>query len=394
MRVPFDWYSDPAIYQREQERIFRGRAWNYVALEAELPQAGDFKQTWVGDRPVIVTRANDGELSVVENVCAHRGVAFCSQPHGNVKAFQCPYHQWTYDLKGNLVGVPFRKGIRGEGGLPEDFHLQEHGLNKLSVTTHNGVIFASYDAAMESIEDYLGDILPYFDRLFDGRELRVLGYWRQRIRCNWKLMIENLRDPYHATLLHVFLVQLSLNRADQPSSAILDRDGKHGAFTSRRGGEIDREASKEIAATGKSLTLRGKHMIEPLLEYPPPHTLVMQTIWPNTILQQNLNALAVRQVVPRGPTEFELHWTSFGYATDDAAMTRRRTLQANLVGPSGLVSIDDSEVIEMAQCGVQHFPEQSGIIAMGGSGTTSVEYTATEAPLRAMQQYYRSVMDL
>jgi hypothetical protein len=75
-------------------------------------------------------------------------------------------------------------------------------------------------------------------------------------------------------------------------------------------------------------------------------------------------------------------------------MTRRRTLQANLVGPSGLVSIDDSEVIEMAQFGVQHFPEQSGIIAMGGSGTTSVEYTATEAPLRAMQQYYRSVMDL
>lgn len=392
--IPYDLYSDPAIYAREQERIFRGHAWNYVALEAEIPNVGDFKQTWVGDRPVVVARARDGEVSVVENVCAHRGVAFCSQPHGNTKTFQCPYHQWSYDLKGNLLGVPFRKGIKGEGGLPAEFDFKEHGLNKLFVTTHNGVIFASYDPTMESIEDYLGEILPYFDRMFDGRELRVLGYWRQRIRCNWKLMIENLRDPYHATLLHVFLVQLSLNRADQPSSAVVDRDGKHGAFTSRRGGEIDPEATKEIAAASKSLTLQGKQMLEPVHEFPPPHTLVMQTLWPNVIMQQNLNALAVRQLVPRGPTEFELHWTNFGYGTDDEAMIRRRTMQANLMGPSGLVSIDDSEVIEMAQRGVQRFPELSGVIEMGGLGIDSVEYTATEAPLRSMQKYYRKVMDL
>jgi phenylpropionate dioxygenase-like ring-hydroxylating dioxygenase large terminal subunit len=135
-------------------------------------------------------------------------------------------------------------------------------------------------------------------------------------------------------------------------------------------------------------------MLEPLHEFPPPHTLVMQTIWPNIILQQNLNELAVRQLVPRGPTEFELHWTNFGYASDDEAMIRRRTMQANLMGPSGLVSIDDSEVIEMAQRGVQRFPELSGVIAMGGLETDSVEYTATEAPLRSMQKYYRSVMGL
>ena len=75
-------------------------------------------------------------------------------------------------------------------------------------------------------------------------------------------------------------------------------------------------------------------------------------------------------------------------------MTRRRTMQANLVGPSGLVSIDDSEVIGMTQKGVHSAPERSGVIEMGGIGTDSVEYTATEAPLRALQKFYRSVMDL
>ena len=299
--VPYTWYSSSEIYEREQERIFRGHAWNFVALEAEIPNVGDFKQTWVGDRPVIVTRSKDGEISVVENICAHRGVAFCTQSFGNAKSFVCPYHQWSYDLKGNLIGLPFRNGIKGEGGMPEHFDLRDNGLHKLSVARHNGVIFASYDPTMESIQEYLGEILPFFERTFDGRELRVLGYWRQRIDGNWKLVVENLRDPYHATLLHVFLVALSLNRADQPSSAVLDRDGKHGAFTSRRGGALDEAATKEIAAAGKKLNLRGPQLLDPVLEFPPPHTLVMQSIWPNIILQQNINALAVRQIVPRGP---------------------------------------------------------------------------------------------
>ena len=392
--IPFAWYSDPDIYAREQERIFRGHAWNYVALEAEIPRPGDFKQTWVGERPVLVVRGKDGSVAVVENVCAHRGVAFCTKSYGNAKTFQCPYHQWSYDLSGNLIGVPFRKGIKGEGGLPADFALADHGLTKLHVARHNGVIFASYDATMEPLTEYLGEILPYFERVYDGRELRVLGYWRQRIQCNWKLMIENLRDPYHATLLHVFLVGLSLNRADQPSSAVLDRDGKHGAFTSSRGGERDPEATREIAAASKAFALNGPQLLDPVMEYPPPHSLVMQCLWPNVIMQQNINALAVRQLVVRSPIEFELHWTNFGYASDDDAMTRRRTMQANLMGPAGLVSVDDSEVIEMTQRGVSQTRERSAVIEMGGFETGTVAYTATEAPLRAFQKYYREVMGL
>jgi salicylate 5-hydroxylase large subunit len=392
--IPYTLYSDPEIYAREQERIFRGHAWNYVGLEAEIPNPGDFKRTWLGDRPIVVVRGRDGKVNVVENVCAHRGVSFCFQEYGNTKVFQCPYHQWSYDLTGKLIGVPVRKGIGGQGGLAADFDMSDHGLTALQVASRNGVIYASYDATMESLEDYFNDNLYYIDRMFDGRELRVLGYWRQKISCNWKLMVENLRDPYHATLLHVFLVAFSLNRADQPSSARLDRDGKHGAFTSRRGGDIDAEATKEIQAASKGFDLQGKQLLHPVKEFADADTLVMQSVWPNIILQQQLNALAIRQLVPRGPSAFELHWTCIGYADDDAEMIARRRMQANLVGPAGFVSVDDSEVIEMIQRGVTAYNEAAGVVPMGGTGTESCDYTVTEAPLRAFHAYYRKVMGL
>jgi salicylate 5-hydroxylase large subunit len=394
-RIPYDIYSDRAIYEREQERIFRGRSWNYVGLEAEIAKHGDFKVTAVGDRPVVVTRDKDGGIGVFENRCAHRGVEFCFKKFGNAKALQCPYHQWTYDLRGNLIGVPFRKGLAGQGGMPEDFDPAAHGLTKLYVTTRNGVIFASYAAGMEPIEDYLGAMLPWFDRMFDGRELRVLGYWRQRIECNWKLIVENIRDPYHATLLHVFLVSFGLNRADQPGRVLLDEHGRHAAAMNERVDcEITDEARREMKSI-MNLKLEGPKLLDVVREFPGSETLVMQTIWPNIILQQQSNAVAIRQVVTTGePGAFEFHWTVYGYASDDEAMTQRRLRLANLMGPSGLVSIDDTEVVELTQRGVERSAASEGFIEMGGLTTTGEDHVITEGPLRAFHKYYREVMGL
>lgn len=103
-RVPFWLYSDPDIYQRELERFFHSGHWCYVGLAAEIPSAGDFKRSWIGERSVVVVRNHDGAVHVVENRCAHRGVAFCQQNFGNRRDFVCPYHQWNYDLTGNLIG--------------------------------------------------------------------------------------------------------------------------------------------------------------------------------------------------------------------------------------------------------------------------------------------------
>ena len=174
-RIPFAVYTGAQLHQREMERFFYRGHWCYVGLEAEIPEPGDFKRTKVGERSVIMVRAADGQIHVVENICAHRGMAFCRERHGKAKEFVCPYHQWSYALDGQLQGVPFRRGVRQEGkvqgGMPPDFDPKDHGLRRLKVATRGGVVFASFDPQVESLEDYMGPvILGYFDRLFNGRK--------------------------------------------------------------------------------------------------------------------------------------------------------------------------------------------------------------------------------
>jgi salicylate 5-hydroxylase large subunit len=132
-RVPFWVYSDQDVYAREQERIFGGPNWSYVALEAEIPNPYDFIRANIGDKPVVVTRDGNGSVNVFANHCAHRGVVFCRHARGNAKRFICPYHQWTYDSTGMLVAIPFRRGYKGKGGMDPEFKLQEHGAQALKV---------------------------------------------------------------------------------------------------------------------------------------------------------------------------------------------------------------------------------------------------------------------
>jgi len=207
-----DWiYTDPRIYDLEQERIFRGPSWNYVALEAEIPQVGSYIRSYIGDTPIIVVRDKFGEVNVFENRCAHRGAEFCKSYRGQTTNFICPYHQWTYDLSGELVAVPLRRGVQGKGGLPPDFDIAGNSLRRLNVTRRHGVVFASFRDDIESLEEYLGpELLDQFDLLFDGRELKLLGVHRNILQGNWKLYQENLKDPYHATLLHTYLTTFGL----------------------------------------------------------------------------------------------------------------------------------------------------------------------------------------
>ena len=221
-RVPFRAYVDPGLYQQEMERFFYRGHWAYACLAAEIPQAGDFKRTWVGERQVLAVRDADGGINVLENRCAHRGAQFCQKDYGNATDLICPYHQWSYDLKGNLQGVPFMRGVRSEGrvngGMPPDFKREDHGLTRLKSEEWNGVVFASFDHGVKSVREYLGErIAPWFERIFNGRELTILGYSRQRIPGNWKLMQENIKDPYHPGLLHTWFNTFGLWRADQKS---------------------------------------------------------------------------------------------------------------------------------------------------------------------------------
>jgi salicylate 5-hydroxylase large subunit len=398
-QVPFSVYTDEALHRRELDRFFYKAHWCYVALEAEIPNPGDFKRTVVGERSVIVVRDAEGAVRVLENVCAHRGMQFCRERHGNRKEFVCPYHQWSYTLGGDLQGVPFRRGVRQggvvQGGMPADFKPSEHGLTTLRVATRGGVVFASFDADIEPLDDFLGPaILPYFDRVFNGRPLRLLGYNRQRIPGNWKLMQENIKDPYHPGLLHTWFVTFGLWRADNKSELKMDTHHRHAAMISTRGASGQAGQVTQVSSFKADMQLNDDRFLdivpEPWWGGP---SAVMTTVFPSLIIQQQVNSVSMRHIQPDGHGHFNFEWTHFGFADDTDEMTRRRLRQANLFGPAGFVSADDGEVIEFSQRAFESAPDRSTLVELGGREVADSDHMITETLIRGMYAYWRKVME-
>ena len=399
--VPYWVYTDEDNYRAELERIWYGPHWLYAGLEAEVPEPGSWKTTTLGERPVIVARGKDGAISVMENRCSHRGVKICQARFGREEeGFTCPYHQWAYAFDGALQGVPFRRGIKGKGGMPREFDPKKHGLPRLKVELVNGVIWASFRPETPPFREYVGEKLwGYYTRIFSGRKLRIIGYNRQLVPSNWKLMMENIKDPYHAALLHVFFATFGLFRPDQKSALEMDETGRHACLMSIMPAPGSQGAADNVAAAlpgfDASLQLADRRLIEAVKELKGEETVGASTIFPSVILLQQVNSMQTRQIVPKGTDGFELIWTHFGFDNDDDAMRERRIRHANLFGPAGFVSADDSEVVQMAQQGYDPAPENGrSLMSMGGTGVQSEDHMATESAIRGMYRYYREVMGL
>ena len=406
-RIPFWAYTREDLYKKELDQFFYNNHWCYVGLEAEIPNPGDFRRTVVGERSVIMVRDPDGGINVVENVCAHRGMRFCRERNGNAKDFFCPYHQWNYSVKGDLQGVPFRRGVKQDGkingGMPKDFKLEDHGLTKLKVATRGGVVFASFDHEIESLEEFLGPtILGYFDRTFNGRKLKVLGYRRQRIPGNWKLMQENIKDPYHPGLLHTWFVTFGLWRADNKSELRMDAHHRHAAMISTRGsaGQATGAASQvtQVSSFKETMQLHDASFLDIVpegwwqMEDQMP-TAVMMTLFPSVIFQQQVNSVSTRHIQPDGHGAFDFVWTHFGFEDDTSEMTERRLRQSNLFGPAGFVSADDGEVIEFSQQAFETKPEHRMLVELGGRDVGETDHMVTETLIRGMYEYWRKVME-
>ena len=390
-----DWvYTDRRVFDLEVQKVFMGRNWNYVALEAELPEPGNFIRSYIGNIPIIVARDEAGQVRAFENRCAHRGVEFCKSYRGTAKQFVCPYHQWTYNLSGSLVSVPFRRGVKGKGGMPADFKLDEHNLRSLNVAVRHGVVFASFVEDMESIEDFLGaDMLEQFDSIFDGRPLKLLGVHRNTLPGNWKLYQENLKDPYHATLLHTYLTTFGLFVAGNKTMILTDPKGRHSTLCNARPvGRPDNDESKsDIKSFHAAMQLADPRVIQLIPEKESVWTSNAITIWPNLILLRQTNILGARQIVPLSPNEFMLIWTTFGYADDSREMEEHRLRQNNIFGPGGFLGIDDHEAPKFVQDGLDRSVPRHGVAPLGNDEESS-DTVITDRAIRAMYRYYKEEM--
>lgn len=391
--VPFRVYTDRDQYDREQERLFQGRTWHYLCLEVELGKPGDFISTTVGEIAVIVCRDAAGAINAFVNRCIHRGNLLCLERQGNVRKFSCIYHGWTYDLAGRLTGVAFERGVNGQGGMAPEFRKEEHALRRLRVAVLGGLVFGTFDDAMPDLETWLGpDVTRGLLRVMN-RTPHVLGRNTQILPNNWKLYFENVKDTYHASILHLFLTTFKINKLTMPGGIYINRDGGNHYTYAMLDFAAESEAYKDAGLRSESdFRLQDNSVVESIDEYGDGVSVQILTIFPGMVLQQVRNTIAVRVIRPRGVDRTELEWIHLGFESDDEAMTERRLRQGNLIGPAGYIAMEDGCVGGFVQRALNYNDEGVGIVMMGGHEAESQKFRASEAAIRGFWKHYRALM--
>jgi glycine betaine catabolism A len=211
--LPGDHYTSPEIFAAEQERIFESM-WFCAARSSDLATPGAYRTVTVGRESVLLTRTRDDAVRAFLNVCRHRGARLCTQESGEVKrAFQCPYHAWTYSLEGKLVAAPNLTRM-------PDVDRTEYGLATVAVREWLGYVWVCLADDPPSFEEQVvGEVVA---RLGDAAAIERYGVdglaVGRRIvydvRANWKLIVENFMECYHCATIHPELTEVLPEFAD------------------------------------------------------------------------------------------------------------------------------------------------------------------------------------
>ena len=192
-RVPVDDYRDPERWQREMQAIFRGVPL-VVAFSAQLPEPGAYRAVDAAGIPVLSVRQDDGLVKVFLNVCRHRGAQLCEAGTGETRRFTCPYHAWTYDRSGALVGMPSQENFG-------DLDRGTRGLTVLESAERAGMVFATVTPGRGfDLDDWLGD----YAEVLDSLGLADMHFYTERevVGPNWKVAYDGYVDGYHLDKLH------------------------------------------------------------------------------------------------------------------------------------------------------------------------------------------------
>ncbi|WP_330255090.1 Rieske 2Fe-2S domain-containing protein [Nocardia sp. NBC_00565] len=363
-RVHGSVYTSPEIFQRELDTIFR-RGWVYVAHESEVSEPGDYLTRRIGSDPVVVVQGRDGEIRVLLNRCTHRANKLCNAEKGNASSFRCPYHGWTFSNTGALSAVPMREGygetfqkVRSELALAEAPRVE----------SYRGFIFASLAAEGISLTEHLGRATTAIDRLLalsptGTIDLRA-NWMKHHHRANWKMVVENNVDGYHALFTHA-----SVYDAIRPAKVshiptkvdvvVRDMGGGHS--------EIDysaeyRKLDEEFVWYGRTPRAKlakyiesmeaahGPEKVHESLVVGPPHTL----IWPNLFLAE----MNIMYVEPIAPDETIAYTTAALFPGQDEMNQRMLRRAEGAMGPSGFLIADDGEIGMRNQAGLAaHKPD-------------------------------------
>ncbi|HVM41102.1 MAG TPA: aromatic ring-hydroxylating dioxygenase subunit alpha [Acidimicrobiia bacterium] len=359
-------YTDPRVFDAEMDRIF-GTTWLYVGHESEITSAGDYKTTYMGRQPVIVSRAEDGSVHVLYNRCTHRAATVCQSERGNSSFFRCDYHGWTFRNDGTIIGQTFASGYD-----PRDCERAEFNLVAVPrVESYRGMIFASMAADGPTLDEHLGNAKEFIDLFMDLSpvgEIEVnTGVHRYTYGANWKLQSENGVDGYHPNFVHqAFLA--STNRMtgamgdlamklfhDSSPGRSADLGNGHGLLDSRPNVQ---PLLKEMLPT----TEQGRAYLKVLADRLGSEERALEVastngaggfnlmIFPNLLMI----GVQIRVVHPRSVdrTDVELYATTLKGMPEEMNAGRLRGHEA-FYGPAGGGAPDDLEMFERVQEGLK-----------------------------------------
>jgi phenylpropionate dioxygenase-like ring-hydroxylating dioxygenase large terminal subunit len=397
-------YTDPAIFADEKEKIFH-RGWVFVAHDSEIPRSGDFVTRKVGDQSVIVARDASGVIQVMYNRCTHRGSAVCQAESGHRRSLTCPYHGWTFALDGTLMGVP------SPDAYPPGFDKKALGLAHVArVGVHGGFIFVSLAEEGPSLTEHLGHAARLIDELVglspQGEIQLTAGWMKHRMKSNWKMIVENQVDGYHALAVHGSLLAandtFATVRDRKETSPTRVRDFGMGHTDIDHGSDYRAANDKLFRWTGGASESKfpdyisamqaayGKDEARLRLISGPPHSM----LFPNISLAE-MNIMVIQ---PISPTE------SIQYTTPvllkGADELNRRTLRRceGALGPAGFLIADDADIGELTQLGVSNREPEWIQLSRGMTTETTLADGVVEAGLmdetsqRGFWRHYRAVM--
>ena len=197
--VPARRYTDPEFFELEREHIF-GKSWLFAVHVDELRAPGDLVAVDHLSAPVLLTRARDGAVHAFFNVCSHRGTPLVNTgKHQVKKRIVCPYHAWTYELSGELAGVPEERDFKG-------LEKACHGLNRVRCEEFAGFIFVNLDADAPPLRTALAPVVAEMDDEVgegaQGTEYHLIKKCSYEIQGNWKLAVDANLETYHINMLH------------------------------------------------------------------------------------------------------------------------------------------------------------------------------------------------
>jgi nitrite reductase/ring-hydroxylating ferredoxin subunit len=364
-RVNISVYTSEEVFRAELRNIWY-KTWVYLGHESELRHAGDYKTTYLGLIPVIVSRDEDGQIHGLVNRCIHRGTTVCQHELGNSQFFRCEYHGWVYGNAGELLGTTMRSGYD-----PRELARFEKGLQKVvRVDTYRGMIFGSMAEEGESLVEHLGNAAYFIDRWADQSPVGELdltkGVWGHTYRCNWKLQYEGSDEGYHPSHLHKVVREARTRSMEKKGKAPAPFPGVSPATNLA----ADLLHGHSILGAGGGLLAREpEHIQRPKMapQYPESYidlisdhlgndpALLADTlggwrmaIFPNVAISRN--NIRIMRPLSAGETEVK-QWYVHAVDAPEEVNTAKLREEEHFYGPSGFGSPDDLECFERMQEG-------------------------------------------